>query len=1052
MPKLLSAAVLLSLVWLGVWLSQPESPTVQTVKGFTVPSVVQQTSTSHHSHSERPKQDSVADRVNAFNLPSHIAADYSIGQAVEFFLSSGERITGKVTDKISVDLSDQSGGLATPQINSVFKNLPRIIVSLGERRGSLELISDGNHIIEAVLYDVETDRIFASSVGLSGTVSFVEQDKNAYLCLRFPEAELAESDISIGTAPAELIADINRLRNLQSNPDADKVIYIDYWGGQVTGTAWNSTYTQGAPIDYDPFSRDSDVNTFSQTERYLIWLGWMEAAEDYAAFDVNVTTSEAIYDSTPRSRRSKLIVTNSDEWFPFRAGGVAYVGVYGFNSDFYATAWVWNLSASSLGMTISHESGHQMGLRHDGISGQDYYGGHAGWGPIMGAPFGQPYVQWSKGEYPDASNQQDDIELLDQVLSYAVEDASNDANAPTALTLPVNRRLANIGLRQSNDNADHYSFQLDSTQNVTIDVITILGDQDEQRAGNLAIKISLVNTSSDTVVESVSAGDLSPLSPLTNKFGFSTSLGAGSYRLSIEPDSPDFDPLTGFDNYGNGGLYRMSITAELIQRPDLVTEQTSLSNTEVALGESISLSAVVRNQGNQASQATTLRYYRSDDSIIDNSDTQVAVDSILALDGDGTSAQSASFSVPAESGVYWYGVCVDAVSNESNTDNNCSIGSSVDVVPPVDLLTENFQIDDISLNLGQAVGLSALVRNVAQTTAPASVLRFYLSSDAQIGSADQQVAEVSVAALTTAAQSLKSVTVSALLAEGQVWYGACVDVVADEQNTANNCTDGVAVQVTNPPDLTVLSTQLNNNQVNPTQPISVAATVRNLGTDTSAPSVVRYYFSSDTSLSVDDTQFDTQSVLALTQNATSIKTSQTTAPAPGDHWVISCVDSVVEESNTSNNCSPAVALGVVSGDRYEEDDESELATELSERRGQVHSIVPVGDVDWLKVTLTEASPAQFVIYNASGDPQMRVYDQSLNLIAPDRSELLEDGVRFEFDTLGAGTYYLEVVEDGGDAAVTSYTVQAIFSLQSFVANDCEFFQIMTPNGSVSVCL
>ena len=99
-----------------------------------------------------------------------------------------------------------------------------------------------------------------------------------------------------------------------------------------------------------------------------------------------------------------------------------------------------------------------------------------------------------------------------------------------------------------------------------------------------------------------------------------------------------------------------------------------------APGQSITLSATVRNQGTGPAAATTLRYYQSSDATITTSDTQVGTaDAISALAASATSEQSSSVTAPTTSGTYYYGVCVDAVSNESNTNNNCSASVRVTV-------------------------------------------------------------------------------------------------------------------------------------------------------------------------------------------------------------------------------------------------------------------------------------------------------------------------------------------------------------------------------------
>ena len=120
--------------------------------------------------------------------------------------------------------------------------------------------------------------------------------------------------------------------------------------------------------------------------------------------------------------------------------------------------------------------------------------------------------------------------------------------------------------------------------------------------------------------------------------------------------------------------------------PDLVVDTLTLSGPPA--GVSFTLSARVRNQGTMASGTTTLRYYRSTDSKITTSDTQVGTDSVSGLAAFGASAQSigATVTAPDIPGTYYYyGACVDADSDETITTNNCSssvkIKIAVGVVP-----------------------------------------------------------------------------------------------------------------------------------------------------------------------------------------------------------------------------------------------------------------------------------------------------------------------------------------------------------------------------------
>ncbi len=87
----------------------------------------------------------------------------------------------------------------------------------------------------------------------------------------------------------------------------------------------------------------------------------------------------------------------------------------------------------------------------------------------------------------------------------------------------------------------------------------------------------------------------------------------------------------------------------------------------------------MRNVGEGASPATTLRYYRSTDATITSADTSVGTDALGTLAPSGLTEESIRLTAPASGGTYYYGACVDAVSGESRTNNNCSRGRRVTV-------------------------------------------------------------------------------------------------------------------------------------------------------------------------------------------------------------------------------------------------------------------------------------------------------------------------------------------------------------------------------------
>ena len=73
-----------------------------------------------------------------------------------------------------------------------------------------------------------------------------------------------------------------------------------------------------------------------------------------------------------------------------------------------------------------------------------------------------------------------------------------------------------------------------------------------------------------------------------------------------------------------------------------------------------------------------MRYYRSTDATISASDTEVGTDEVSALVPSAQVSEGIDLYAPSTPGTYYYGACVDAVTGESDTANNCS-GSSISI-------------------------------------------------------------------------------------------------------------------------------------------------------------------------------------------------------------------------------------------------------------------------------------------------------------------------------------------------------------------------------------
>ena len=228
---------------------------------------------------------------------------------------------------------------------------------------------------------------------------------------------------------------------------------------------------------------------------------------------------------------------------------------------------------------------------------------------------------------------------------------------------------------------------------------------------------------------------------------------------------------------------------------DLVVESPSVSDSLLAFGRSFTLRARVRNSSTIRSAATTLRYYRSTDATISTSDTPVGTDEVDELSARGMSRESITLTAPSNTGTYYYGACVESVSGESNTNNNCSTSIRVMVRAGSDLIVESPSVSDSLLTLGQSFSLSARVRNSGPTGSTATTLRYYRSTDARIDTSDTSVGTDEVGELSASGTSSESIRLRAPSSMGDYYYGACVEETTWESDFQNNCSDGVRVSV-----------------------------------------------------------------------------------------------------------------------------------------------------------------------------------------------------------------------------------------------------------------
>lgn len=243
--------------------------------------------------------------------------------------------------------------------------------------------------------------------------------------------------------------------SLNSRLGAPNTIYIDFTGPLIENRVWNTSDwheigdNDMMPLDTVAYSVDSDTTTFSYEDKVSIFAIWRQVAEDYAPFNVNVTTEEPFIFTDNVAHA--VVTYNRDEndvLMPFHfAGGVAYGNHFGTTShEFLSPALVYHIGSDSrTSATVSHEVGHQLSLEHWGTDTESYYMGHGegvdSWSPIMGGGGDLHFSQWSRGEYPGSdlksgtvgNEVQDDIAEISARMGFAPDDHGNTLATATPL-------------------------------------------------------------------------------------------------------------------------------------------------------------------------------------------------------------------------------------------------------------------------------------------------------------------------------------------------------------------------------------------------------------------------------------------------------------------------------------------------------------------------------------------------------------------------------------------------------------------------------------------
>lgn len=338
-----------------------------------------------------------------------------------------------------------------------------------------------------------------------------------------------------------------------SLPGATNKIFLDFDGvDRLNPICLGSN--QGRPLQ--GLDLDGAPRTFNAAEQAAISRVWARVAEDWAPFNVDVTTEEPAQSS--KTVLWSIFTKASDAGFPRGIGGVApfsgnslfgksscpcftFLDAYGATND------------SGLADTASQEQGHIFGLSHDGtdIDGRhvEYYSGHGtgptSWGPLMGDPNNRNVTQFSRGEYAHASNQEDDLAIIAADLGWRPDDVCNE---PMRDSPPI--VLGQTYWIESPSDVDVFALPQAIPPfgtEVALDITPFRADQGPD-GGNLDVAADIIDARGDVIATSDPAGETQ-----VQRLAVTLPPGRQSY-LRVRPSfAPGSYPI-----YGSLGQYTVT--------------------------------------------------------------------------------------------------------------------------------------------------------------------------------------------------------------------------------------------------------------------------------------------------------------------------------------------------------------------------------------------------------------------------------------------------------------------------------------------------------------
>lgn len=318
------------------------------------------------------------------------------------------------------------------------------------------------------------------------------------------QVELLEHRLLLATIPL-----------LNSLPGAPVALYLDF------DSHFDSRWGAYRNISTPAFDQDGATTSLNDRERTAIEQIWRAVAEDYAPFNLNVTTVAP--PSFANGKALRVAVGGTGSWTGGAHGGLSYVN--SFTNSIVNTVYVFaknlgNGNARYVADAISHEAGHGFGLEHQSeyagtVKIADYNDGSGdGRAPLMGNSYSAGRSLWWKGATHSSTRIQDDMTLLARLANrfgYRPDDHGNSIGSAKSLTV-AGKQASGTGVIMTTADLDYFSFTTLAGQvNLSVSVPANINNLDARMelrnaAGTLLVSADPSTSFGATIATTVSAG------------------------------------------------------------------------------------------------------------------------------------------------------------------------------------------------------------------------------------------------------------------------------------------------------------------------------------------------------------------------------------------------------------------------------------------------------------------------------------------------------------------------------------------------------------------